>query len=167
MVARSRRCPASSIIRSRLAGPSRRTRCARPPRAGPAPPRRPGGGAKVCGQPVPFLAQPGAVGFQGADPGSSVFPDGVRQLRGVGAGLLELGRSPSACRSAQARSSSRSRAASIESLGDGLPGVGAHPVKFAAHLGLGGTRPFRLAAGLPPPGRQHARRPHPAGRWPR
>ena len=33
-------------------------------------------------------------------------------------------------------------------LGDGLPRISAHPVKLAAHLGLGGARPVRLAAGL-------------------
>ena len=149
MVARSRRCPASSIIRSRLAGPSRRTRCARPSRArAGAGPQLAGGGAKVRGQPVPFLAQPGAVGFQGGDPGSSLFPEVLHQARGIGAGLRELAAHAVGLPFGPAAQFVPFPGGIGQSLGDGLPRVSAHPVKLAAHLGLGGARPVRLAAGL-------------------
>ena len=147
MVARSRRCPASSIIRSRLAGPSRRTGCARPPRAGPAPPRRRAAARRSAASRSRSSRSPAAVGFQGADPGSSLFPEATGLLRGVAAGLLELHPQPVGLPFRPGADLIAFTGGIGESLGDGLPGVGAHPVKFAAHPGLGGTRPFRLAAG--------------------
>ena len=158
IAARSRRCAASSIIRSRLVGPTRRARRACRSPAGLALPYR-GWRAKFGGQPVPLLTQPGTVGFQAGDPGSTVLPDLLNPRcrlladlpghpAGILTGLRKLG--PHAVRLPFGlRAQFLPFPGSIgQRVGDRLPGIGADPVQFGADFGLRGARPVRLAAGL-------------------
>lgn len=113
-----------------------------------AAPRLARGGAKFPGQPVPFLSQPGTVGFQGGDPRGGVLTDLSDQAVGILAGLRKLG-SHAACLPFGPGAHLIPLAGSIgQSLGDGLAGVGPDPVQLGADFGLGGARPFRLTTGL-------------------
>ena len=94
----------------------------------------------------------------------SLVPDVLHQAGGIGRACCKLGAQAVGLPSAQARSSSRSRAASASAWVTVWLRIGPHPVELAADLGLGGARPVRLVAGLPQPGRQHA--PTASSRWP-